>query len=208
MKKSIASQPFVCVQFWVPSPLDYVQSSLSYWNQNKLKRGVWGGVVAVHGVGDLSQTVCKKGNCINLIEELLRMRASRFYASVLLVLLPSAVFLALITCPPLLSKRHEPRPCSHIAAALRFGSELMFSGSSSRRTEGSVETNRESPPPRPTAPHEMGPLLLAWRLYFHVREHLSPWRVYEALHSCLRGSNTHLLSLWFRPLPLTSPSPL
>lgn len=98
-EKSIASQPLVCVQFWVPSPLDYVQSSLSYWNQTKLKWG-WGGVVAVHGVGDLSQTVCKKGNCINLIEELLRMHASRFYASVLLVLLPSAVFLALITCPP------------------------------------------------------------------------------------------------------------
>lgn len=61
--------------------------------------------------------------------------------------------------------------------------------------------NRELPPPRPTALHEIGPLLLAWQLYFHVRAHLSLWCIYEALHSCFSGSNTHTFSIWFMPPP-------
>lgn len=66
-EKRSGSQPSMCVQFWVPSQLYYVQSSLSYWNQTS--GGGGGGAVALSP----TQCVCKKGNCISLIEELLRM---------------------------------------------------------------------------------------------------------------------------------------
>lgn len=91
-----------CVSNWVPSVLHYVQSLLSYWNQTSFETGQGRG-----GVGILPLTVnLKKGQmhqfdwrAVKTGEGSCFQRTGLFYASVLLVLLRSAVFLAVITCP-------------------------------------------------------------------------------------------------------------
>lgn len=109
----------MCVQFWVPSQPDYVQSSLSYWNQASFQ--VWG---SMRPWPRRRLTAQKKGNCINLIEGLLRrtkasalskpavfLRISTSYIAY------SAVFLELIVrSPPKNVKRRvnpdtKDRPC-------------------------------------------------------------------------------------------------
>lgn len=73
------------------------------------------------------------------------------------------------------------------------------------RTGRSAEMNC-SRPPCPIEPHEIGPLLLPWRLYSHVWEHLSPWCIHKAMHSCFRGFQ-HTYSHGFcitHPFPLHS----
>lgn len=62
------------------------------------------------------------------------------------------------------------------------------------RTGRSAEMNCDSRPPCPREPHEIGPLLLPWRLYSHVWEHLSPLCIYEAMHSCFSRVPTHIQS--------------
>lgn len=138
----------------------------------------------ISSVGGTWGQICQMGNCFDLIE---RLRFSAFSTQV------SFMHQYFLYCFPrrVFSTDYIPPPPRMSAKGWTQTSVAGPPSILAWRTEGSAEMNRDSPPPCPTAPHEIGPLLLAWQLYFHVREHLSLWCIYELLHSCFRGSKTH-----------------
>lgn len=207
------SKPSVCVQLGplrasLCAELTFILKSDFIWNRAGEGRG---------GVGILPLTVnLKKGQmhqfdwrAVKTGEGSCFQRTGLFYASVLLVLLRSAVFLAVITCPsqhpaapsPNCQKSDVPR--RPWRGGLYSGPRLLCADTfffflkdrKVSRDQVWIASTRSFVSDKKAA------FFLAWWLYFRTRQHLSAWDIFVALHSCLTWLTD---SSWFMVLHLRS----